>query len=362
MNDPLNVEEVVNAYQEKRSLYQEFAKTLHQYLEERLRARAIEDFRVSSRAKSLDSFKEKIVRPGKQYIDPLRQLTDLAGVRIIVCYVDQLVQVEEVIKSEFNIDPTTSVDKSRTMKPDTFGYLSVHYIVTPTAEKKRSSKWLPFADMKAEVQVRTSLQDSWATVSHILQYKVESAVPDSLKRRLFRLAGLFELADEEFSKIKRENEERVEEVTEKFAKGQTNITIDSLSISQFLSKSLLMQGVISYARQYSFKIDKQELLDHYNKLDCSLVTEECVRLKIHTIEKLEAELKRTQQGNLEFVRAISSGRVWRTSSAFLLFLLIIKAFPEDFKPDYLALKYGWDYGVAQKVIMIANDTWLKYKY
>jgi putative GTP pyrophosphokinase len=362
MNDQLNLDEVVGAYQQKKTLYEKFTNALHQFLEEKLKARAIADFRVSSRTKSINSFKEKVVRPGKQYVDPLRQLTDLAGVRIIVCYVDQLDQVEDVIKSEFNIDPTTSVDKSRTMKPDTFGYLSVHYIVTPTAEKARSLEWLPFADMKAEVQVRTSLQDSWATVSHALQYKVESAVPDSLKRRLFRLAGLFELADEEFSKIKWENQERAKEVTEKFAKGQTNMAIDSLSIAQFLNQSLLMQGVISYARQYSFKIDKQELLEHYNRLDCSLVTEECVRLRINTIEELEAKLKDTQQGNSEFVKSISLGRVWRTTSAFLLFLLIIKAFPERFVPEYLASKYGWDYGVALNVIRIAKDTQLKHRY
>ena len=216
--------------------------------------------------------------------------------------------------------------------------------------------------MKAEIQIRTSLQDSWATVSHGLQYKVEADVPDSLKRKLFRLAGLFELADEEFLSIKFESKKRLNEVGQQLEQGQKNISIDFLSITQFLAKSTMMHEVINFAGSYNtFKID-QGLLEHYNKLDCSLVTAECARLKIETIEKLERELRRSEDGNQDFIKSISKGRVWRVTSAFILFLLIIKAFPEKFEPNYMVSKYGWDYIIAKSMIQIANDLKVKFNY
>jgi putative GTP pyrophosphokinase len=363
MDRELDIDAIVKAFERRRPLYEDFTRAIHEYLEIQIKAKGISDFRVNSRTKSVDSFKEKIVRPGKHYSDPLYQLTDLSGARVIVCYVDQLELVEQLIESEFNVDPESSVDKSRTLKPDTFGYLSVHYIITLPSEKVRLEKWSRFANMKAEIQVRTSLQDSWATVSHALQYKViESAVPDSLKRRLFRLAGLFEIADQEFCQIKEVSQKRIKEVTKQFALGDTNMAIDSLSIIQFLNRSPLMIGIIQYAKDYSFKIDRQEMLEHYNKLDSSLVTEECVRLGIDKIETLEDLLKRTEKGNRDFVRLISSGRVWRTTSAFLLFLLIIKAYPNEFEPEYLVSKYGWDIGVAMNVITIAKKMLANYRY
>jgi hypothetical protein len=73
--------------------------------------------------------------------------------------------------------------------------------VRVTPSRAAADEWAPFADFTAEVQVRTALQHAWAAVEHSLNYKTKTAVPESLRRRLYRLGALFELADQEFADI-----------------------------------------------------------------------------------------------------------------------------------------------------------------
>src|SRR5690606_5211126 len=81
-------------------------------------------------------------------------------------------------------------------------YLSNHYIVKINSIRSHLPEWIKFNDLFAEIQLRTVLQHSWVAISHELEYKSKFDVPDLLKRKLFRLAGLFELADEQFVQVK----------------------------------------------------------------------------------------------------------------------------------------------------------------
>lgn len=362
MGNSLNIDNIVSEFEKKRPIYEKFGNKLTAFLKQRLKEIDIEDAIIKDRAKKVNSFREKITRPDKNYIDPLNQITDLTGVRVIVFYGDQIQIVEDIVNSEFDVDPGLSVDKSKTLKPNTFGYLSVHYIIKLSVDKENHDDWKEFKGLRAEIQIRTSLQDAWATVSHALQYKKETDVPDNLKRKLFRLAGLFELADEQFESIKNESLQRIVEVRKQLKEGKTNeIKIDFLSISQFLSASTMMREAINFANNYRI-LGNQEILEHYNKADSSLVTEECLRLKIDNIEMLEQVLRNTEKGNEEFFKQISQGRTWKASHAFILFLLIIKAHTGKYEANYLVNKYGWDYPVAKKIIDSAKEISNKYNY
>lgn len=350
MGNILNIEEIVNEFEKRRPIYEKFGNKLSIFLKQKLKEADVEDVIIKDRAKKVKSFRDKITRPDKHYNDPINQITDLTGVRVIVFYTDQLQIVEDILNSEFYVDPDLSVDKSKTLKPNTFGYLSVHYIINLKSNKENLEEWKEFKGLKAEIQIRTSLQDAWATVSHALQYKKEADVPDNLKRKLFRLAGLFELADEQFESIKKESLQRIEEVKKQIEEGKTSeIKIDFLSITQFLSTSTMMREAINFANKYRI-LGNQEILEHYNKADCSLVTEECLRLKIDNIQILDEILHKTEIENEEFFKRISQGRTWKASHSFILFLLIIKAFIDKFDANYLVNKYGWDYLSAKKII------------
>jgi ppGpp synthetase/RelA/SpoT-type nucleotidyltranferase len=164
---------------------------------------------VQTRPKSVSSFAEKILRKG--YINPIIQTTDLAGARVITETQRQVGQVCEFIKRNFIIDPAESIDHRERLKADEFGYLSVHYIVSP--EKKvfqdlvsrklisvEDDFWPALANKKAEIQIRTLLQHAFANISHDRVYKCSFLVPDLLKRDLARVSALLEQADSNFGK------------------------------------------------------------------------------------------------------------------------------------------------------------------
>lgn len=156
----------------------------------------IEIAQVSYRAKSLESFCEKIVR--KQYKNPFDQVTDFAGVRVVYLYSAHRKEIEEIIEKEFEI--LEKIDKTID-DAERFGYGALHYLV----KIKNNHIGARYNDLKnktCEIQVRTILQDAWALVAHHLSYKQESDAPKELRRKLNALSGLFETADDQFEAIR----------------------------------------------------------------------------------------------------------------------------------------------------------------
>src|ERR1041384_2055216 len=185
-------------YELKRPLYIEFTEKVKSLLESLLTTSNIKYQVVEKRTKNIQSFREKISRANKQYSDPLREVTDLAGLRIIVYYLEDVNAACQMIEREFNIDREASVDKGLLLQPNEFGYRSVHYIASLSDSRKALLEWAAYDGLVAEIQVRTVLQHAWAAISHALQYKKEQDIPSVFRRRLSRLSSLLELSDEEF--------------------------------------------------------------------------------------------------------------------------------------------------------------------
>jgi putative GTP pyrophosphokinase len=195
---PEDMRSVVEKYRSLRPLYEGFALKLAPLIRDILEVHNIKYQVVESRAKDIPSFEEKISRPGKSYGDPLKDLTDLCGCRVIVYYQDDVDRVAEAVKAEFLISEENLSRQPQLLAVDRFGYLSAHYIVSIGKMRMDLTEWKPYTGLVAEIQVRTVIQHAWSAVSHALQYKQEAAIPSKLQRRLHRIAGLFELADEEF--------------------------------------------------------------------------------------------------------------------------------------------------------------------
>ncbi|MDW3094620.1 MAG: hypothetical protein R8G33_02990 [Gammaproteobacteria bacterium] len=157
----------------------------------------IEVSTISSRAKSLNSFCEKMYR--KSYDDPFSQMGDLSGARIVFLYMDDLKRIENLIEEEFEI--IEKENKYNEEEVEKFGYGALHYIV----KIKKDQSVAIYDDLKdivCEIQVRTILQDAWAIVAHHLAYKQETDVPVALRRKLNALSGLFETADDQIDQLR----------------------------------------------------------------------------------------------------------------------------------------------------------------
>ena len=147
---------------------------------------------VEYRVKTEDSLAGKLELKGAKY-KSLADITDIVGLRVITFYSEDVDKVASAVDRLFQIDWDNSVDKRKLLEIDSFGYMSLHYIC--------SKEDFPY---RFEVQMRTILQHAWANMNHDTGYKSGVEIPIYYRRSLSRMAGLLELVDDEFSRIRAE--------------------------------------------------------------------------------------------------------------------------------------------------------------
>ncbi len=174
---------------------------------------------VTGRAKSVASYAAKAARTvdGKPvYPEPLRDITDQIGVRVIT-YVDSDVQaVVDLLADQVAVHDDRDLGEE-TASEGRFGYASRHLLIGLDPEQESRPGHEVLRGRQAQVQIRTVLQHAWAEFEHDIRYKgsiPEEHVPE-FDRRFTLAAGLLELADREFSAIRdRLREGSPEPVTE----------------------------------------------------------------------------------------------------------------------------------------------------
>jgi len=213
--------------------YKKLAEKVENIISEILLEKEIEFHQVTYRCKTIDSFSKKIE---KQKYNSSEDITDIAGIRII-CYVeDTIPQICEIIENNFEIDKDNSLDKGQQLGLDKVGYKSVHYVAKLPASRINLTEYKKFKDLKFEIQIRTILQHSWAEIEHDRNYKFGGELPPKIQRRFKLLAGLLELADNEFNNISQEIDKYSEEVKQKTDSGDLEIPINSTSLQQFMTQ------------------------------------------------------------------------------------------------------------------------------
>jgi putative GTP pyrophosphokinase len=226
---------LLREFESLRPTYEEFSRSVSLLLGKLLR-KPLQIHSINCRVKDLGSLSGKLRRPDKKY-DQLDQITDLAGVRITTYFAEDVELVARVIESEFQIDTQNSVDKREVLDPDRFGYQSLHYVCSLNGDRVNLGEYKDFTGIKVEIQVRSILQHAWAEIEHDLGYKAGSVVPKPIKRRFARVAGLLELADDEFARIRRELSEYAESVSEVIKGAPADVGIDKISLRSVFETS-----------------------------------------------------------------------------------------------------------------------------
>ncbi len=213
-----------------------FGPVLESLIKDLLTARDIKFHSVEHRVKSEDSTAVKVARKVTDSGEPrvLESLTDLLGVRIITYFQDEVDAVAALIEEEFLVDAPNTVDKSAALDADRFGYVSVHYVAELGESRIGLAEYRSYAGKGVpEVQIRSILQHAWAEIEHDLGYKAE-AVLRTVRRRFSRLAGLLELADDEFVGLRKEVSAHQTAARATIEQGALAIEIDQDSLSAFV--------------------------------------------------------------------------------------------------------------------------------
>ena len=132
-----------------------------------------------------------------------KDMYDLLGLRVVTLFESDLVQAGEIIRQLMNVDETTSATKQDLYQPNQFGYMSVHFIGRLHPSRLELPEYASHADLRFEVQLRSVLQHAWAEIEHDLGYKPSRPVSPSIRRQFSILAAVMELADAQFSDLKR---------------------------------------------------------------------------------------------------------------------------------------------------------------
>lgn len=158
---------------------------------------------VQSRLKSIESFAEKVWRKDK-YENPLGQITDLCGMRVITETDAEVERINEYIKRVFLVDTVNSDDTRDRLSFMEFGYSAVHFVVHLPPKDPKAGK---LYGLKAEVQVKTLLQHAWSSIMHDRIYKSDFEAPTRIKRDLHRIAAVLEESDKAFGRTVNELDE-----------------------------------------------------------------------------------------------------------------------------------------------------------
>lgn len=155
--------------------------------------------RISARAKDVDSFvkKSQRMKGGKiQYKDPLNEIQDQLGARIIIFYLDDLNEIENNVEKYFG-----SIEKTRKEPDDTskFGYFGCHYVlIIPRDVLPEPLEGIPEV---FELQIKTLFQHAWSEANHNLGYKPEQELSNNEKRKIAFTAAQAWGADKIFSEL-----------------------------------------------------------------------------------------------------------------------------------------------------------------
>lgn len=266
--------QAIISYQKVRPLYEEFAEVVKNLLSQAFNASQIKVPSIEARAKPIDSFGRKASMPlpenpsKPQYTNPLLEITDLAGVRVITFFPKTIDLVEDTIESEFEI--VERADKSQILiKEEKFGYGSVHYLVRLKENRTNLLEYKKFKNLIAEIQIRTILQHAWAEIEHDIQYKSVDIIPTTIRRKFISLAGLLEIADREFQAIQDEDEKLTREARKFVQEGKfEHVEITPDALKTYLDNKLAPDGrMADYSYQFTASILRKLGFTDFKQID-----------------------------------------------------------------------------------------------
>jgi len=210
---------------------------------------------VQGRVKTISSILEKTQKKQIDLEDIEEKVEDIAGIRIICQFVEDIYKVVEIIKKRTDMRVKSEKDYITTMKPS--GYRSYHFIIFYTVETLNGTK-----EIQAEIQIRTLAMNFWSTIEHSLQYKYKQNMPEHIRSRLTKAADAIIVLDQEMSVVRGE----IMDAQNSF-KIKANTVADILTNIQNLYKVANKREVVKIQDEFFHIYESGDLeqLERFNK-------------------------------------------------------------------------------------------------
>ena len=217
---------------------------------------------VTGRVKSIPSLLEKAQKKKIPIEDIEAKIEDLAGVRIICQFVEDIDTVVRLIRNRS--DMRVKKEKDYISNPKQSGYRSYHIIVYYTIETLDGPK-----EVHVEFQIRTLAMNFWAVTEHSLQYKYKRNMPREIRQQLMDAAHSIVLLYEQMSKVRSE----IMEAQNSF-QAKSNIVAEILNNIQNLYKVANKREVMKIQDEF-YRIYESEDIEQLRRFcrQLDIVTE-----------------------------------------------------------------------------------------
>lgn len=162
--------------------------------------RTLNRIKEPPRVKELKKFISKALFRGKDdYTNPIRDITDLVGVRFVVLELSEIELIQSIVESETIWDCSKDRDFTDTQLKEykVFQYQAIHYIVRNKITIEHDGVEIP-AGTPCEIQIKTMLQHAWSEITHDTIYKPNTVAPNDVKRVFHSANALIEVTDNYF--------------------------------------------------------------------------------------------------------------------------------------------------------------------
>jgi len=154
---------------------------------------------VEGRVKRVASILEKAKRKDVSLREIEEKIEDIAGIRIICRFVEDITRVVRLIEERDGLDMEILKEHDYVSNMKESGYRSYHLTIRYPVVTALGKTFV-----LCEIQIRTMAMNFWAVIEHSLRYKYEGMMPDEIKRRLVRSADAAFLLDKEISEIRQD--------------------------------------------------------------------------------------------------------------------------------------------------------------
>lgn len=204
-------EEQINRYKELRPLYKQYTKILKEILMN-LISGCSSEFIIEGRTKTISSFANKIINPAKKYINPIIEINDLCGIRIILPNLNEMNAVCDIINNNFIVDIETSNGAFEQIEATSFLEHYQTYIVLLRPDLKlydRLDLDIPYEifNLKAEIQIRTFISHGWSASQYKIFNEYKFRVPKPYEQELRRVRSLLAIEDNALDSVMKKMQE-----------------------------------------------------------------------------------------------------------------------------------------------------------
>lgn len=200
-------QEIVNLWNEEQPKYENLGKSVSSFIKFKITDYEILP-EIQFRTKELLSIIKKVKKKQSYKEYSYHHLKDKLGIRIICNFQEEMIVIDEFLRDYFTILDVEY--KQENLDFNKLDYVSNHYDAKINLSINEFRKLYDFENYIFEIQVRTLNQHAWSNTAHLLSYKQDKDLPSNLKRKVYRLLSLYELADDEFSSVNKALKEYID--------------------------------------------------------------------------------------------------------------------------------------------------------